>query len=681
MNRNEVNITLVTDASGMVTGFKTAEGQVASFGTKTKEAVDGVSGHLKRLWNDVDTFKLKMNGVEHTLKGMMDVGTFIGIVKGSMAAVNAAENMENSLRGLAATARYAGENIGDTMKKGTDLANDGLINVQASSQSLQNLLARGFSLDQSVQIIERLKDAAAFNRQSHLSMSDAVKSATEGLKNENSILVDNAGVTKNVSVMWKEYSVQIGKSVNDLTQAEKRQAEYTGILKETEGQLGNAKLATEGLTGAKAKLETEAMKLKVSLGESLAPAFLELAKAGVWTLDNMVKPFIGGLEIMATKTVDTWDKMKLTFKAPFMDKEEFHKQWKALDQAFNEQVKEIIEKWDGAFKTPTLGVDSEKRREDAGTPDKPAKESDLMKSLREEDAKDLHERWTVQSKYADQSWDEQLGRRKKESELREKSHSEEIEALGAHNKEIASFYEGLSSETLEMQKTQYGDWWALAVDYAAKEEELHRLGIENKDALNEWYVMRAGELSRKETDEAVKEAQRNVTAQKQAEQTIYNMKLQTFSLAAGLLRSLGAQSQEAAIAAIVIEKGLAMASVMVNSQAAKFQAMASIPYPASLGAVAQIEAMTAMSLGIIAAQGVMEAVSVGSGGASAGSPGGQPIETRDVGGGRGETTQEPRETRQIVINIHGNVVDHAAFVRELAPYIEEAKGDRISFGR
>ncbi|MNP86589.1 hypothetical protein D3C76_1869210 [compost metagenome] len=37
-------------------------------------------------------------------------------------------------------------------------------------------------------MINRLKDAAAFNRQANLGLSEAVLTATEGLKNENSVL-------------------------------------------------------------------------------------------------------------------------------------------------------------------------------------------------------------------------------------------------------------------------------------------------------------------------------------------------------------------------------------------------------------------------------------------------------------------------------------------------------------
>ena len=109
---------------------------------------------------------------------------------------------------------------------------DGLVPAADAATALKNLLSRGYTQTQAEDVMRRLKDSAAFGRQATLSLGDAVRSATEGLKNENSILVDNAGVTKNVSVMWKEYAETLGKSVNELTTAEKIQAEYNGIMKE-----------------------------------------------------------------------------------------------------------------------------------------------------------------------------------------------------------------------------------------------------------------------------------------------------------------------------------------------------------------------------------------------------------------------------------------------------------------
>ena len=75
---------------------------------------------------------------------------------------------------------------------------------------------RGYSIDQIEQTMIALKDSSAFGRQASLSLGDAVQSATEGLKNENSIIVDNAGVTKNVAKMWEDYAKVYWKKVQKI---------------------------------------------------------------------------------------------------------------------------------------------------------------------------------------------------------------------------------------------------------------------------------------------------------------------------------------------------------------------------------------------------------------------------------------------------------------------------------
>ena len=58
---------------------------------------------------------------------------------------------------------------------------------------------RGYSSDQIKKTMNALKNSATFARQSTYSLGDAVQTETEGLKNDNSVVVDNAGVTKNVA--------------------------------------------------------------------------------------------------------------------------------------------------------------------------------------------------------------------------------------------------------------------------------------------------------------------------------------------------------------------------------------------------------------------------------------------------------------------------------------------------
>lgn len=204
---------------------------------------------------------------------------FAGIVLAIRGAIEAANEYNNAMVGLNSLAEGTGQDFGDLQAAAEDLASDGLMTVADAAASLKNLLARGFSADEAVDMLERLKDAAAFGRQSSLSLGEAVRSASEGIKNENSVLVDNAGVTKNVAVMWEEYAATIGKSAANLTQAEKRQAEYNGIMAETAYQVGDAARYAEEFAGKQAALEAATLRVNQALGASVQGALTPLLEA------------------------------------------------------------------------------------------------------------------------------------------------------------------------------------------------------------------------------------------------------------------------------------------------------------------------------------------------------------------------------------------------------------------
>lgn len=204
---------------------------------------------------------------------------FAAIVLAIRGAIDAANEYNNAMVGLKSLANGAGQDFGELQAAARELASDGLMPVSDAAASLKNLLARGFSAQEAIQMIKRLKDASAFGRQGQLSMGEAVKSATEGLKNENSVLVDNSGVTKNVSVMWKEYAASIGKSVDKLTMAEKRQAEYNGIMAETAFQVGDAARYAAEFAGKQAALEAATLRVNQALGASVQSALTPLMEA------------------------------------------------------------------------------------------------------------------------------------------------------------------------------------------------------------------------------------------------------------------------------------------------------------------------------------------------------------------------------------------------------------------
>ena len=174
---------------------------------------------------------------------------------------------KDALKGLSSVADYVGVSQGEIEEATAKVTNE-FFNAEAAATSLKNLLLRGYSLDQAVNTIQNLSDAAAYGRQASLTLSDAVKSATEGLKNENSILVDNAGVTKNVAKMWEDYAKQRGISTTEMTQAQKVEAEYLGIQQETAAMTGDLASLQGTLSGKMAQTENQTYLLSKAYGEA-----------------------------------------------------------------------------------------------------------------------------------------------------------------------------------------------------------------------------------------------------------------------------------------------------------------------------------------------------------------------------------------------------------------------------
>lgn len=175
----------------------------------------------------------------------------------------------------------------------------GLLDIGSASTAMKNLLASNFTLEQSVELINRLSESAAFGRQSSLSFGEAVRSATEGIKNGNSILVDNAGVTKNLSVMLEEAGFKAQDLMRAGQDAGVRMALFSSILRETAGNVGDVDKLSSSAAGQFAKFEFAITKLKVSFGELITKAI----GPGIDVLSSIINwlakadPFLAKLSI------------------------------------------------------------------------------------------------------------------------------------------------------------------------------------------------------------------------------------------------------------------------------------------------------------------------------------------------------------------------------------------------
>lgn len=215
------------------------------------------------------------------------VGAFSGVQNQLADTVRMASRFENAFIAISSVAGALGQDVDKAKEAAASLASDGLMRVDEAIQSLQNLLLAGFGLDEAIELMRGFKDIAAFNRQASLDFGYSIVSATEGIKNQNSILVDNMGLTKNLGIILREQ----GKSVQDLarvsTDASVREALRVGLLKETALFTGNARRATETYSGELSRMKTQFQLLQAEIGEKFLPGMKEVNSVLGFTLETM----------------------------------------------------------------------------------------------------------------------------------------------------------------------------------------------------------------------------------------------------------------------------------------------------------------------------------------------------------------------------------------------------------
>lgn len=243
-------------------------GPDGSISILTKIDTKGFDKGQRHIGKGLDSIKGKF------LKAAQVIGVALGaaaIINFGKASVKAAEELSNALMSLQGVIDGQGRSFKDAQKFVADYISDGLVPATEAITAYKNLAMRGYEDDQIQAIMNALKDSAAFGRQMYYSLGEAVATAAEGLRYERSILVDNAGVTKKVSQMWEEYAASIGTTANNLTLAQKRQAEVNGILSETVYQMGDAARIADTYSGQTARLQFNLTQLKIAFGNLVTP--------------------------------------------------------------------------------------------------------------------------------------------------------------------------------------------------------------------------------------------------------------------------------------------------------------------------------------------------------------------------------------------------------------------------
>ncbi|MEK3882428.1 phage tail tape measure protein [Paenibacillus sp. PL2-23] len=207
---------------------------------------------------------------------------------------NEANQLASSYRGLSVVANKFNVDTEASVELADKLADRWGLNKALLADTVKTYLTMNLSLEETERIITATTDAAAYNRQSHLSWGEAIKQVAEGVKSGNSNLTDAAGITTNLSVMQDRYAKSIGTTAAKLTEAQKVQAAFNGMLEEGAIFAGNADDTMTGFTGTQASFQSTLQEARVELGEAFIPALeriLELLTPMIkgfttWTSEN-----------------------------------------------------------------------------------------------------------------------------------------------------------------------------------------------------------------------------------------------------------------------------------------------------------------------------------------------------------------------------------------------------------
>lgn len=338
MADGNVVIGTAIDNSGAIKGLGDLRKEVAKLANEYKKQGMSASDAFKKAWSEIehtgkssarrtakdtsDSFGGMASDITNKLNKLKTaIVTVFGtaaIIKFGKDSVKASTELTNAMTGLKSVMDGQGRSFSRAQSFIKEYIEDGLIPATDAVTAYKNLALRGYNTAQIEQVMTALKDSSAYGRQASYTMGEALKSATEGLKNENSILVDNAGVTKNVAQMWNDYAKSIGTTANNLTKQQRIQAEVLGIMEETKFQTGDAAKVANSFSGQLLRIQYGFNNLKIAVGNAIIPiatALLPYINAMITGLTKLANTFSQVIGVLLGQSSSQMAKMSDTSTA------------------------------------------------------------------------------------------------------------------------------------------------------------------------------------------------------------------------------------------------------------------------------------------------------------------------------------------------------------------------------
>lgn len=191
-------------------------------------------GDFSKLYKELNAAQKKINnfksGIGKTLKG---VGALFGgialgkTIKDFVSTAARTETLGVAMNSVARASGYATDVLNEHKKAVMDMG----IAEQESMQILTRFMQAQLDTADASKLARVAQDAAVI---ANMNSSEAAEQMTEAIAKQRPVLLSQFGMTKNLNEIYKEYGTSLGKTGNQLTSAERKQAMLNYILQEGE---------------------------------------------------------------------------------------------------------------------------------------------------------------------------------------------------------------------------------------------------------------------------------------------------------------------------------------------------------------------------------------------------------------------------------------------------------------
>lgn len=136
------------------------------------------------------------------------------------------------------------------------------------------------------------------------------ESLVMGVARESKLILDNLGISLDITKAKEDYAKSLGKTAKQLTQSEEKTAVLNGAMAQLEEIYGNVAVSAGGFSGTWQKLTTLLTNSRIEIGQALAPAMIDLVNTITPLAKQYIPIFVSGLSKLVKWFTDLSPKSK-----------------------------------------------------------------------------------------------------------------------------------------------------------------------------------------------------------------------------------------------------------------------------------------------------------------------------------------------------------------------------------